>query len=345
MLHQSNLLLNVFILVFVSGYVTRYVIMHYDVITMRETAVCHSDCLEAYFAGPPVDIKDPGLLDLVKDSFLEPPPSNPDRRSFDIYSPVWRKLVDWYRVQENLWNVWKDSKPGFFVEVGAVDGEFMSQTLMLERNLSWTGLLIEPDPRSYKVLKERRRNAWTTPLCVHYDLASPKKYWLRDLEEDLPEHFLQLLMARSKLDTETLTGDEERGRIIWVKCMTLTTILLAANKTSIDLLTISTGSDNDENRIKDVTRSRLFDVKSLLIHYPTGRLFTDPYPNISGYFLDMSHSTLLVKYYVKASHCKLISDKTCRKIHYFDTIDACSEYLCFGFLTVWTRLGVAIASS
>ena len=42
----------------------------------------------------------------------------------------------------------------------------MSQTLMLERNLSWTGLLVEPDPRAYAILQKRRRNAWTSPLCI-----------------------------------------------------------------------------------------------------------------------------------------------------------------------------------
>ncbi|KAK7069341.1 hypothetical protein SK128_009514 [Halocaridina rubra] len=91
--------------------------------------------------------------------------------------------------------------------------------------------------------------------------AFQKKYWLRDLEEELPEHFLQLLMARSKLDTETLTGDEERGKTIWVQCMTLSSILLAANMTSVDLLTIATGADNDETRIKDAVNIKLFDIK------------------------------------------------------------------------------------
>lgn len=55
-----------------------------------------------------------------------------------------------------------------FVEVGAADGEFMSQTIVLERNLSWTGLLVEPDPRSFAIMQGRRRNAWTSPLCIHH---------------------------------------------------------------------------------------------------------------------------------------------------------------------------------
>ncbi|XP_064080440.1 uncharacterized protein LOC135197266 [Macrobrachium nipponense] len=335
--NQSNLVLHVLILAFCVLFVLHYVIRHYEDITTWESSKCADECLERYFSGPPRTIKDPDVISLVKDRYLDPPPSDPDTTPYDIYRPVWRKLVDWYKVQENLREIWKDRAPGTFVEVGAADGEFMSQTLMLERNHGWEGLLIEPDPRSYKILRERKRNAWTTSLCVHLDLISSMKFWLRDLEEDLPEHFLQLLMARSKLETETLTGDEERGRTIRVKCMALTPILMAANMTSIDLLAVATGSDGDEVRVKDVLRSKVLDVKGLLIHFPTGRLFREPYPVIPGYILDMEHSTLMVKLYFKRKHCHLVSDKTCRKIHYFDVTEACKEYLCLGFLTVWTH--------
>lgn len=60
-----------------------------------------------------------------------------------------------------------------FVEVGAADGEFMSQTLMLERNLGWSGLLIEPDPRAFTILQQRRSyRSWTSPLCILRTLPS-----------------------------------------------------------------------------------------------------------------------------------------------------------------------------
>ncbi|XP_042858776.1 uncharacterized protein LOC122244873 [Penaeus japonicus] len=166
---------------------------------------CVQECLQRYFEGP-ISVQDPHLISLVRDEYLVPPPEDPDRTPLDIYQPPWRKLLDWSTVQENLKEIWQDQPPGTFVEVGAVDGDFMSQTLLLEKNLSWTGLLLEPDPRSFKILQERRRNAWTSPLCVLYNTPSQKKYWLRDLEMDLPEHFLQLLMARSKLEDDTPHG-------------------------------------------------------------------------------------------------------------------------------------------
>jgi len=39
---------------------------------------------------------------------------------------------------------------GFFVESGAADGEWNSNTLHLERDLGWTGLLVEPSPFTFQ---------------------------------------------------------------------------------------------------------------------------------------------------------------------------------------------------
>ncbi|XP_069956572.1 protein Star-like [Cherax quadricarinatus] len=52
-------------------------------------------------------------------------------------------------------------KDGFFVEVGAVDGEFLSNTLYFERNRGWTGLLIEAFPETYKQLLSKHRKAYS----------------------------------------------------------------------------------------------------------------------------------------------------------------------------------------
>ncbi|XP_042224866.1 uncharacterized protein LOC121868377 isoform X1 [Homarus americanus] len=334
-LYQSNVVLNLLVVVIAAVLITRYVITNFSTLFPWALHPCSQQCIDVYFKGPP-KVTDPALLSMVKESYLTPPPANPDTTPFDIDEHVWNRLVDWNVMQENLKEIWKNQAPGVFVEVGVVDGEFMSQTLMLEKNYSWTGLLIEPDPRSFRILQERRRNAWTSPVCIHYSHPESKKYWLRDLEEELPDHFLQLLMARSKLADETLTGDEERGIYISVPCMPLSTLLLAANITSIDLLASATGVDKDEKRIKDVINSKTFDVKMLLLHFPTGRLFDDPYPYIPGYIIDMEHSTLLVKLYIRRSHCKLISNAQCKKMHHYDIKEACHKYLCFNFLTVWS---------
>jgi FkbM family methyltransferase len=49
---------------------------------------------------------------------------------------------------------------GFFVEAGAVDGEYLSNSLLFEMK-GWSGLLVEPNALQYKKLTQKRRNAYT----------------------------------------------------------------------------------------------------------------------------------------------------------------------------------------
>ena len=44
---------------------------------------------------------------------------------------------------------------GFFIEAGAYDGEKFSNTLFFELKQRWTGLLIEPNPDAFELLKKK----------------------------------------------------------------------------------------------------------------------------------------------------------------------------------------------
>ena len=46
---------------------------------------------------------------------------------------------------------------GFFIECGAYDGEGYSNSLLFELERNWTGLLIEPNYKAFKSLKEKQR--------------------------------------------------------------------------------------------------------------------------------------------------------------------------------------------
>jgi FkbM family methyltransferase len=48
---------------------------------------------------------------------------------------------------------------GYFVDAGAFDGVHLSNTYWLERNLGWSGLCIEADPRTFEKLRHARRCA------------------------------------------------------------------------------------------------------------------------------------------------------------------------------------------
>ncbi|XP_050728435.1 uncharacterized protein LOC127004591 isoform X2 [Eriocheir sinensis] len=166
-LYQSNVVITVSLLALSTMLLVNYITNH-DVNFLPWLSYdCAQECLERYFQGAPRS-NDPALLEIVRQRYIFPPPRRPNTDPFDIDEPVWSKLADWNLMQQRLLQIWQGQAPGVFVEVGASDGEFMSQTLVLERNLSWTGLLVEPDPRAFAIMQQRRRNAWTSSACIHH---------------------------------------------------------------------------------------------------------------------------------------------------------------------------------
>ena len=55
-------------------------------------------------------------------------------------------------------NFFKGKTNGVYIEMGAVDGLFQSNTKFFEDQLNWTGILIEQQPNSFKKLQMNRPN-------------------------------------------------------------------------------------------------------------------------------------------------------------------------------------------
>ena len=77
-------------------------------------------------------------------------------------------------VMGRIVELFNGKKNGFFIECGAVDGQFcqlyhqsqllrffsgerLSNTLVFELRYQWTGLLVEANPYSYRQLREKHR--------------------------------------------------------------------------------------------------------------------------------------------------------------------------------------------
>lgn len=61
--------------------------------------------------------------------------------------------------------VFNEKKEGFFVDIGAHDGIDLSNTYLLEKRYKWSGLCIEANPISFKLL-EKNRNAVCLNVCL-----------------------------------------------------------------------------------------------------------------------------------------------------------------------------------
>ena len=61
---------------------------------------------------------------------------------------------------QDLFFIWElnKKKNGFFVEIGACDGVLFSNTLLLERNYGWNGILVEPARCWHEKLRNNRNS-------------------------------------------------------------------------------------------------------------------------------------------------------------------------------------------
>src|SRR3990167_4333166 len=69
----------------------------------------------------------------------------------------------------------KEIENGFFVEAGALDGLFMSNTKLLE-DLGWKGLLIEPSRKAYEKCAKNRSSLVINCALVSNDFKGSSVY-------------------------------------------------------------------------------------------------------------------------------------------------------------------------
>ena len=72
---------------------------------------------------------------------------------------------------QDLWvirDVFNYKRNGFFVDLAATDGIDMNNTILLEKELGWSGICIEPNPKYYQELI-KNRNCMTLELVIDQD--------------------------------------------------------------------------------------------------------------------------------------------------------------------------------
>ncbi|KAG7153375.1 protein Star-like [Homarus americanus] len=159
---------------------------------------------------------DPDLVSYLRKYKLRPPSKEPYRlsssnsRDYSLAatSPALEELLH-------------DVKNGFFVEVGGYDGEYQSNTLSFEKYLNWTGLLIEANPDLYQKLIKRNRKAYTIESCVS----------------------LQPYVTTVRFMPKGVVGRINKNGTLTVQCYPLHSILLALNRTYIDLFSLDIEGD------------------------------------------------------------------------------------------------------
>ncbi|KAG7162841.1 Star-like 17 [Homarus americanus] len=187
----------------------------------------------------PLPADDPELLTYIREELLQPPSSEP----YDLLEKrnVAQILVEESEVfyNKSLRTLFKDKSDGFFVEAGALDGETMSNTLWLERELGWTGLLVEADRTAYLSLITKHRRAWAANVCL-----APTPYPSKEMFYIYPHYPgpLALSLGFKMRSMHGLTKYNEKATSSsWftkVQCIPLESILLSLGVTRVDLLVL-----------------------------------------------------------------------------------------------------------
>jgi FkbM family methyltransferase len=132
---------------------------------------------------------------------------------------------------------------GFYVELGANDGISQSNTLYLEKNLNWRGVLVEPNNENYlKCIENRSKlNAIFHNACVGFEYKNASVNFLYadlmsvslDLESDISDPYVH-----QKIGLNFLPDNTSDLRFV-APAATLNKLLIKANAPSlIDLLVL-----------------------------------------------------------------------------------------------------------
>ena len=142
-----------------------------------------------------------------------PPPPPPSK--FKSFSQLNQDI--------NVIEFYKEKKNGFFVDVGAYDGIEFSNTLLLEKELEWNGICIEPGKRFFQKLTENR-----TATCIEkavFDKSDLELDFLDCGDDDEKGAMLSGLITKT-ICNRTIHSFKETYK---VKTKTLTDILKENN--------------------------------------------------------------------------------------------------------------------
>ena len=134
-------------------------------------------------------------------------------------------------------NYFNKKTNGFYIELGAVDGIFQSNTKFFEDNLNWTGILIEPNENAFDKLKiNRPKNYLFNNLISNCDTDLEYKW----LDEVVAVAGVSNTLPKSNYDwyDNFATKNNYKINTKIIKPTTLTNIIKSIKIHNIDFLSL-----------------------------------------------------------------------------------------------------------
>lgn len=134
-------------------------------------------------------------------------------------------------------NYFKNKIGGVFVDIGAHDGESLSNTFFFEKALNWSGICIEPHPKIFSKLKQNRKCilvegcAWSEDTNKVFRMIEGYSEMLSGIVEVYEDQHVE----RINKEVESLN---QKTTDINMKCYDINKLLLDNNFKKIDFLSL-----------------------------------------------------------------------------------------------------------
>lgn len=129
---------------------------------------------------------------------------------------------------------------GFFVEIGGFDGETYSNSLFFEKEREWSGLLVEANPYSYRLLVEKDRNCFMVNACISntvsnmtFIIGGP----LTSVEDITSKRHRQRIDSKAILSATDERWGHSKENVV-VKCYSLIALMNTLGQTKIDYFSL-----------------------------------------------------------------------------------------------------------
>jgi FkbM family methyltransferase len=120
-------------------------------------------------------------------------------------------------------------RPGVFIEAGAADGVFQSNTYWLERRLGWSGILIEPVPEMAREAALSRPGSTVVQCALVSDAFE---------DDTISVRYAGAMTHVDSLGRRTPRVPDGRTRSVDVPARTLTSVLSEAGVRTVDFLSL-----------------------------------------------------------------------------------------------------------
>lgn len=179
------------------------------------------------------DQEDPELIAFVRDLIVFPPKG--EERNL-----IKKDQKDFSQIGQSLFidDLLKKQKDGFFIEAGGYDGESHSNSLFFELERNWKGLLIEPIPDNFKILKSKKRQINIINACIANKKPTIAKF-LFSQHTSLSGRFKSMDQKHvDRIKEAELKEKREKQSFLYIPCFSLVTMLKALEISKVDYFSL-----------------------------------------------------------------------------------------------------------